>query len=71
MATPQNFECDENEPNEEAQTSDELTGEQLDQIAGGGVEPSPWLPQAPQPGSGVNLPNQPNEVAEWSWGLKK
>ncbi len=71
MSTPQNLQNTENEPKEEAQTSDELTGEQLDQVAGGGIEPSPWQPQGPQPGAGVNLPNQPNQAGEWSWGLKK
>ena len=37
------------------ETADELTGEQLDQVAGGGVEPSPWRsPTRLDP----SLPNQ-------------
>ncbi len=38
--------------------SDQLTSEQLDQVAGGGVEPTPWHPQTTQPG--VNAGSQPN-----------
>ncbi len=49
-----------NEPNEEPQPTDELTSESLDQVVGGGVEPSPWLGQNPQPGPVVNPGARPN-----------
>jgi hypothetical protein len=32
----------ENEQQEETKAIDELTSEELDQVAGGGIEPSPW-----------------------------
>jgi hypothetical protein len=57
------------EQQEEAKTTDELTDEELDQVAGGGVEPSPWLPPA-QPGPGLNLENQSNLNAK-DWGASK
>ena len=32
----------ENKQETAAKATDELTGEELDQVAGGGIEPSPW-----------------------------
>ena len=39
------------EQQEAAKATDELTGKELDQVVGGGVEPCPWL-QGPQAQSG-------------------
>jgi hypothetical protein len=55
---------------DETKAADELAAKELDQVVGGGVEPSPWYGQSAQPGQGLNIENRPNLNAK-EWGASK
>ncbi len=63
MSTPADEKNIQDEPKEEPQTTDEIASEALDQVVGGGIEPSPWHGAVEQPD--LKNPNKPKLTKEW------